>query len=142
MMKKFLLLLIAVFTIFSVSAGFADKSGGFTISCVPESHFAVIGEKIEFKVTSEHKTPCRIILTLGGGKFLKSLRNVTALQTLTYIPDKAGFIRCSVRAEKVKAECAVAVSPEKIVAAGKEPDDFDEFWKKTFEESARIPLDK
>ena len=141
MMKKFLFLLIFFLTLFPVLADTAGKSGGFTVSCVPESHFAAVGEEIRFTVTSETKMPCRIVLTLDGGKVLKSLNNVIPPQSLTYIPEKPGFIRCSVRAKNVKADCAVAVSPEKISAVGKEPADFDEFWKKTFEESARIPLD-
>ena len=139
---KNILLLIAVLAVSVVfCAEPASRHGGFAITCVPESHFAEIGDKIEFTVKSDTKTACNIVLTLDGGKVLKSLKGVTAPQTLTYIPDKAGFIRCSVKARNVNANCAVAVSPEKIVVFGKEPADYDVFWKNTFEESAKLPLD-
>ena len=140
-MKKLLFLLMFIFVPALFGAEVASKNGGFSITCIPESHFAAIGDKIEFTVTSENNAPCTVTLTLDGGKILKSLKNVTAPQKISYIAEKAGFIRCKVRAKNVKADCAVAVAPEKIVAAGKEPVDFDEFWKKTFEESARLPLD-
>ena len=71
---------------------------------------------------------------------MKSLKGVTAPQTLTYIPDKAGFIRCSVKAKDVNANCAVAVSPEKIVVFGKEPADFDTFWSEALTKARQLPL--
>ena len=83
--------------------------------------------------------PCVILPSTPIGVLYRC--GVTAPQTLTYIPDRASFIRCSVKAKNVNANCAVAVVPEKIVVFGKEPADYDVFWRKTFEESAKLPLD-
>jgi len=55
-----------------------------------------------------------------------------------------GFIRCKVRAHvngrTYEGIAAAGYAPEKIQAKVKNPQDFDEFWKKTLEEARRTPL--
>ena len=114
----------------------------FKITCLPSTHFAKIGDTIEFTVASETQKNCRIVLTVDRGRVLKHLRKADVPYKLTYKAEFAGFIRCEVfMKNKLAASCAVAVEPENIRAAGKEPADFDEFWNNTFKESDKLPLD-
>lgn len=111
-----------------------------TLTCDHTNAVYAVGEPIKFtaEAIGEKAKGVELWMTvtrLKGSVLAKT--NGTDNLTLMVTGDKPGFLCCTVgsvdKSKKLWMQWHVAVSPEKIVSKTPDPEDFDAFWRESFE---------
>lgn len=121
--------------------------GALSVTCTRDSHRYSAGEKAEFIIDAPERGTIARITFLRGYLPITDPYIVKTPAALSYSPGEPGFILCRAEVQLpdgsfgAPVDAGAAFAPEQISTSLPRPDDYDEFWKRAFEEQDRISPD-